>query len=58
MVAPWSANPLGMLCPEMDGAFASSDGNAGGPRSDGAGAGGDDRRWLGLIRTNDPGAAS
>jgi hypothetical protein len=31
MVTRWSANPLAMLWPEMDAAFASSGGNGGGP---------------------------
>jgi hypothetical protein len=31
MVARWSANPLGMLWPEMDASFVSSGGNGGGP---------------------------
>jgi hypothetical protein len=30
MVARWSANPLGMLRPEMDAAFVTSGGNGGG----------------------------
>jgi hypothetical protein len=31
MVARWSANPLGMLCAEMDAAFVASGGGSGGP---------------------------
>ena len=31
MVARWSANPLGMLWPEMDAAFVSSGGGGGPP---------------------------
>jgi hypothetical protein len=31
MVVRWSANPLGMLWPEMDAAFATSGGGNGGP---------------------------
>jgi hypothetical protein len=31
MVARWSANPLGMLWPEMDAGFASSGGSGGSP---------------------------
>jgi hypothetical protein len=31
MVARWSANPLGMLWPEMDAAFVATGGGSGGP---------------------------
>ena len=31
MVAHWSANPLGMLWPEMDAVFLASGGNGGPP---------------------------
>jgi hypothetical protein len=31
MVARWSANPLGMLWPEMDAALLAGDGSGGGP---------------------------
>ena len=31
MAARWSANPLGMLWPELDATFVSSGGNGGGP---------------------------
>jgi hypothetical protein len=39
MVARWSANPLGMLWPEMDAALATSGGENGGPAGRGAAVG-------------------
>jgi hypothetical protein len=31
MVGGWSANPLGMMCPETDATFVTSGGGNGGP---------------------------